>query len=48
MTKIIRHDVNEVWAHSGIIEAGDFVFISYCVGNIWQSIDNQINVHLAI
>ena len=32
MPEIIRHDVNEDWAHSGMIEAGDFVFIGYCVG----------------
>lgn len=43
MSKIIRHDVNEEWAHSGIIEAGDFAFIGYCVGNIGQPIENQIN-----
>lgn len=31
---IIRGDVNEDWAHSGIVEAGGFVFINYCVGNV--------------
>jgi len=43
MSGIIRHDVNEKWAHSGIIEAGDFAFIGYCVGNVGQPIENQIN-----
>lgn len=43
MGEIIRSDVNDEWAHSGIVEAGNFVFISYCVGNIGQSIENQIN-----
>lgn len=43
MSEIIRSDVNEEWAHSGIVEAGDFVFLSYCVGNIGQSIENQIH-----
>ncbi len=43
MSKIIRSDVNEEWAHSGIVEAGDFVFIGYCVGNIGQPIKEQIN-----
>lgn len=43
MREITRGDVNEEWAHSGIVEAGDFVFISYCVGNIGQPIENQIN-----
>jgi enamine deaminase RidA (YjgF/YER057c/UK114 family) len=43
MGEIIRRDINEEWAHSGIVEAGGFVFISYCVGNIGQSIEDQIN-----
>lgn len=43
MGEIVRSDVNKEWAHSGIVEAGDFVFISYCVGNIGQPIENQIN-----
>lgn len=43
MREIIRTDVNEEWAHSGMVEAGDFAFINYCVGNIGQSIENQIN-----
>ncbi len=43
MSKIIRHDVNEEFAHSGIIEAGDFVFIGYCVGNIGKPIEDQVN-----
>jgi enamine deaminase RidA (YjgF/YER057c/UK114 family) len=43
MREIKRSDVNEEWAHSGIVEAGDFVFINYCVGNIGQPIENQIN-----
>jgi enamine deaminase RidA (YjgF/YER057c/UK114 family) len=41
--EIKRRDVSEKWAHSGIVEAGDFVFINYCVGNIGQPIENQIN-----
>ncbi|MDR2963747.1 MAG: RidA family protein [Bacteroidales bacterium] len=43
MREITRSDVNEEWAHSGIVEAGDFAFVSYCVGNIGQPIENQIN-----
>ncbi|MDD2579008.1 MAG: RidA family protein [Eubacteriales bacterium] len=43
MSHIVRHNVNEEWAHSGIIEAGNLVFVGYCVGNIGQSIENQIN-----
>ncbi len=40
---IERYDVNESWAHTGIIKAGDFYFIGYCVGNIGQPIEAQIN-----
>ncbi len=43
MGEIIRHDVNEEWAHSSVIEAGNLVFVGYCVGNVGQSIENQIN-----
>ena len=43
MSKIQRYDVNEVWAHAGIVKAGDFCFLSYCVGNIGQSVEAQIN-----
>jgi len=37
MESIKRSDVNERWAHSGIVEAGDFAFISYCVGKYWST-----------
>ena len=40
---IRRNDVDEEWAHSGIVEAGDFVFISYCFDNVGQPIESQIN-----
>jgi len=43
MSEIIRHDVNEKWALSGVVEAGGFVFVGHCVGNIGQSIENQVN-----
>ena len=43
MSKIERYDVNEEWAHSGIIKTGDFCFINYCVGNIGGTIEEQIN-----
>ena len=43
MGKIERYDVNEEWAHSGIIKAGDFCYLGYCVGNIGGTIEEQIN-----
>lgn len=43
MNTIKRTEISDEWAHSGIVEAGDYVFISYCMGNEGQSIENQIN-----
>ena len=43
MGEIIRKDVSEEWAHSGIIKAGDFYYLSYCVGNIGGTVEEQIN-----
>ena len=41
--KIQRTEINEEWAHSGIVVAGGYAFISYCMGNEGQSIENQIH-----
>jgi len=41
--KIIRHGVNEDLAASEIVEAGGFFFVSFCVGNVGQPIEAQIN-----
>lgn len=43
MSKIVRHDINEEWAHSGIVEAGDFCFLNYCARNVDGTIEEQIN-----
>ena len=43
MSNIIRKDVNADFAHSGIIKAGDFCFLSYCVGNVGGTVEEQIN-----
>ena len=43
MSEIERYDVNEQWAHSGIIKAGDFCFLGYCAGNVGGTIEEQIN-----
>lgn len=40
---IKRFEVNEKWAHSGIIQAGDFCFLGYCVGNIGGTVEQQVN-----
>jgi len=38
-----RYEVNDEWAHSGMIRAGDFCFLSYCVGRKGDPIEAQIN-----
>ncbi len=43
MNSIERYDVNEEWAHSGIIRAGDFCFLNYCAGNVGGTIEEQVN-----
>lgn len=43
MDGIERRDVNDGWAHSGIVRAGDFCFLSYCVGNVGGTVEEQIN-----
>jgi enamine deaminase RidA (YjgF/YER057c/UK114 family) len=43
MGEILRHDINEQMALSGIVEAGGFIYISFCVGNVGQGIEAQIN-----
>lgn len=43
MDKIKRCDVNEEWAHSGYVVAGDYIFLGYCVGNVGKSVEEQIN-----
>lgn len=43
MSEIERYEINEEWAHSGIIKAGDFCFLSYCVRNIGGTMEEQVN-----
>ncbi|MBA4687000.1 MAG: RidA family protein [Candidatus Galacturonibacter soehngenii] len=43
MKEIIRTEIDEMWAHYAVVEAGDYVYISYCMKNEGESIENQIN-----
>ena len=43
MDNIKRLEVDEFWADSTGIEAGDYVFVGYCMGNERQSIEAQID-----
>ncbi len=40
---ITRHGVNEEYAYSEMVEAGDFVFLTFCVGNVGQSVEAQVH-----
>ncbi|MEA4911774.1 MAG: RidA family protein [Oscillospiraceae bacterium] len=43
MDGIKRSELSEEWAHAGVVEAGGFVFVSYCMKNEGQPIEEQIN-----
>lgn len=43
MSEINRVEIDEFWADSTIIEAGDYVFIGYCMANEGKSIEEQID-----
>lgn len=43
MSAINRIDTDEFWADSTIIEAGDYVFVGYCMGNEGKTIEEQIH-----
>lgn len=43
MSEIKRIEVDDFWADSTIIEAGDYVFVGYCMANEGKSIVEQIN-----
>jgi len=40
---IARGGVNEEWAYSEYVVAGDFVFLGFCVGNVGQSVEEQVH-----
>lgn len=42
MGNIVRHEINAAWAHAGMVEAGDFVFVGYCAANVGQPVEQQI------
>lgn len=44
--KIKRIEIDEVWADAALIEAGDFVYTSYCMKNEGKNIDRRIFYYL--
>jgi enamine deaminase RidA (YjgF/YER057c/UK114 family) len=47
MSEIKRYSVNKELAdenaYSEIVEAGDFVFLTFCMGNVGESVEAQVN-----
>lgn len=43
MDGIRRIEVDDFWADSTVVEAGDYVYTSYCMRNEGESIESQIN-----
>ncbi len=47
MTGIIRRNLDEKtardYAYSEIVEAGGFVFLTFCVGNVGESVETQVH-----
>ncbi|MCK9303559.1 MAG: hypothetical protein M0P35_10270, partial [Bacteroidales bacterium] len=43
MGNINRMEMDEKWADSTIIEAGEYVFVSYCMKNEGQPIEEQMH-----
>lgn len=42
MDDIIRKDVDTDYAYSGVVKAGDYVFLTFCVGNVGGTIKEQV------
>jgi enamine deaminase RidA (YjgF/YER057c/UK114 family) len=42
MSGIQRNGINQEWAYAETVEAGDLVFIGFCVGNVGQSVEAQV------
>lgn len=42
MERLERGDINEGYAYSGYVAAGDFVFLSFCVGNVGKGPEEQV------
>ena len=44
MSEIKRIETDEYWADSTIIQAGDTVYVGYCMGNEGGTIEQQIDI----
>jgi enamine deaminase RidA (YjgF/YER057c/UK114 family) len=39
---IVRSNIHEEYAYSEIVEAGGFVFLNFCVGNVGGTVEQQV------
>jgi 2-iminobutanoate/2-iminopropanoate deaminase len=42
MKEIVRKDINEEYSYSGVVKAGNLVFLTFCVGNVEKSVKEQV------
>lgn len=42
MDQFVRYESNDENAFSGFVEVGDLVFLSFCVGNVGESVERQV------
>ena len=42
MNEIIRKDINEENAYSGSVKAGNYIFLTFCVGNVGGTVKEQV------
>ena len=42
MKEIVRKDINEEYSYSGVVKAGNLVFLTFCVGNVGKSVKEQV------
>jgi enamine deaminase RidA (YjgF/YER057c/UK114 family) len=43
MSEIKRYGIDEGLAYSEIVEAGDFVYLTFCVGNVGKTVEQQVH-----
>ena len=43
MSRIKRYDIHEDYAYSGMVQAGDFVYLTFCVGNVGGTVEEQVD-----
>ena len=42
MSEIIRKDIDSEYAYSGLVKAGNLIFLTFCVGNVGETVKEQV------